>query len=297
MFENTFPKRITLELTNKCNLRCRFCPRKYMEKERGDIDVGLAKDILVEAAQHAPVAIVPFFRGESFLHPYWDTLLSMAKELNVGPIQMATNASLLTEERGRRLLEIGVDFLSFSMDTLDPERYHFLRGADYDESLGNILRFLEMREDMSKDLRVQVSAVETRDNATEMDDFVEFWRSKVDRIRIYTEHSSNGAPGSLETPPVPRSERSACHKVTEDMVIYWNGDVALCNHDWTRRATGQFIANVKDIGVAAAWNSLEYQRIRHLHNNGNLSGIAPCEHCDHWSTSYIGAGFLGRVYE
>ncbi len=292
-----FPTRVTLELTNVCNLRCVFCPRRFMEKERGHMDTPLALRLLDEMGEHLPVTLVPFFRGETLLHPDWDSILGHAKRRGIGPIQLASNAVLLTEERARRLIDLNIDFLSFSMDTLDPERYKNLRGADYEESLDNVLRFLSLRARSRCSTQVQVSAVETAAGSAEMENFVAFWRPKADRVRIYREHSAGGTPGSLANPPLPRSERKACHKVSEDMVIYWNGDAALCNHDWTRRVTGQFIANVSEGGIAAAWQSEAYRHIRKAHETGRLAGIAPCEGCDFWSVRHTPADVWGRTAE
>lgn len=287
-----FPKRITLEFTNHCNLRCVFCPRRFMEKETGFLDVALARTLMAEMQQHAPVTVVPFFRGESLTHPKWDVLLASLHAFGLGPIQMATNASLLTEARAMRLLDIGVDTLSFSLDTLNPELYRRLRGSDYAVSLGNVLRFLELRAAHMGSGgcgTVQVSAVQTTDNAHEMDAFIAFWRDKVDRVRIYPEHSADGNPGSLPGQGVDDDPRTACPKVSQDMVIYWNGDVALCNHDWTRRVTGQHIGSVRTASIQEIWLSPAYQAIREAHAAGRLEGISPCEHCQYWRPTPVGA--------
>lgn len=291
-----FPRRITLELTNHCNLHCVFCPRRFMEKETGFLDLALARNLMEQIREYAPVTVVPFFRGESLTHPHWDTLLASLHEFGLGPIQMATNASLLTEERARRMLEIGVDTLSFSMDTLNADTYRRLRGSDYAESLGNVLRFLELRAAYKASdantggcATVQVSAVKTKDNAHEMDDFIAFWGGKVNRIRIYPEHSADGNLGSLPG-ALPRAcPRTPCKKVTEEMVIYWNGDVALCNHDWTRRLAGPHIGSVRTTPIVDIWRSPEYEAIRTAHEQGNLAGVTPCEHCQHWSGMPVGA--------
>lgn len=286
-----FPRRITLELTNFCNLHCVFCPRRFMEKETGFLDVALARELMTQMRAHAPVAVVPFFRGESLTHPQWDMLLSGLHEFALGPIQMATNGSLLTEARARRILEIGVDMLSFSMDTLNPDTYQRLRGSDYAQSLGNVLRFLELRAAHTGAggcATVQVSAVKTTENMHEMGEFVEFWRGKADRIRIYPEHSANGKPGSLPGLSDANSPRTPCRKVFEEMVIYWNGDVALCNHDWTRRVTGPHIGSVRTEAIATVWMSPAYHAVRAAHDTGRLEGIPPCEHCQHWRNTPIG---------
>ena len=304
-----FPRRITLEFTNHCNLRCVFCPRRFMEKETGFLDVGLARELMAQMRDNragTPVTVVPFFRGESLTHPHWDTLLAELHAFGLGPIQMATNASLLTEARAHRLLDIGVDTLSFSMDTLNPETYRHLRGTDYAESLGNVLRFLELRNTQSGNLdgqhgrggcgTVQVSAVRTAENAHEMDAFVAYWQTKVDRIRIYPEHSADGKLGSLETVQTTgmAERRTACPKVMEDMVIYWNGDVALCNHDWTRRLTGPHLGSVRTQSIEQVWTGPAYATVREAHAMGSLTGVSPCEHCGHWRGTPVGDIYTGQ---
>ncbi|WP_319762398.1 radical SAM protein [Maridesulfovibrio sp.] len=284
-----FPKRITLEFTNFCNLRCVFCPRRYMEKETGFMDVELARKLISEISLHAPVVIVPFFRGESLTHPHWDTLFEMLHEHGLDKIQMATNASLLTEEKAKHILSLGVETLSFSMDTLNPELYRKLRGCDYDVSLNNVLRLLELRKAVKgkKHIKtVQVSAVKTVDNAHEIDDFISFWSDKVDRVRIYPEHSTDGCPGSL--PSRKDVDRKPCNKVYEDMVIYWNGDIGLCNHDWTRLVTGQHIGSVKEKSIQEVWQSPAYKAIREAHESCDLRDVSPCEHCQHWVDEPVG---------
>lgn len=291
---SSFPSRITLELTNYCNLSCEFCPRHHMEQEFGIMDVALAHKLIKEMASYKPVTVVPFFRGESLMHPQWDIILQYLMVYNVGPIQLTTNASLLTHENTEKLLNVGLDFLSFSVDTIDPKCYQEIRGMDYNIILNNILYFLQRREERQVPIVVQVSAVKTEKNTSDIQNFIDFWLPKVDRVRIYEEHSKDGKIGSLKQPA--KTIRKVCHKVFEDMVIYWNGDVALCNHDWTRRITGQHIANVRNKGIAACWNSPTYNSIRQAHKNINLSGIMPCEDCDHWVVSYLPENHIGQIF-
>ena len=92
-----------------------------MEQEFGIMDVALAHELIKEMASYKPVTVVPFFRGESLMHPQWDIILQYLMEYNVGPIQLTTNATLLTHENTEKLLNVGLDFLSFSIDTIDPK--------------------------------------------------------------------------------------------------------------------------------------------------------------------------------
>ncbi|MBW2049067.1 MAG: radical SAM protein [Deltaproteobacteria bacterium] len=292
-----FPERITLELTNHCNLNCTFCPRKLMARHQGFMDSNLAKSIFDEMSEHLPVALVPFFRGETLLHPDWVELLAYAKERGIGPIQFTTNATLLNQQAAEDILDLGLDFVSFSLDTIDPEIYmKSRRGANYFKVLENILGFLDLRRRRGmKQPEVQVSCVETAAHRPGLDAFVEFWRPKVDRVRIYVEHSGDGHPGSIQEPLPGFERRQPCFKVFTDMVIYWDGEVALCNHDWTRDRNHR-IGNVKDAGIRGVWKSQRYESIREAHRAGELAGEPPCDHCDHWKMFYLPEGYLGKIY-
>ena len=292
-----FPKRITLELTNRCNMSCTFCPRRIMKGHEGFLDTQLAKRLIDEIAENLPVALVPFFRGESLLHPEWLNILSYAKHKGLGPIQLATNATLMDQIAAEAILDLGLDFISFSMDTSDPDIYHRTRrGANYQEVVKNILFLLELKERRGLNLpETQVSAVETPAHRPGMAAFIAFWKPKVDRVRIYIEHSRDGHAGSIAEPLPDFDTRLPCRKVFTDMVIYWDGEVATCNHDWARDASHR-IGNVKDKGIAAVWQSDRYQAIREAHKKGELSGEPPCDFCDHWKMHYLPEGYLGTIY-
>ena len=56
-----FPNRITVELTNQCNVSCTFCPRQLMNMKIGNMDRKLYFKIIDEAAEHLPIKLVLFF--------------------------------------------------------------------------------------------------------------------------------------------------------------------------------------------------------------------------------------------
>lgn len=292
-----FPERLTIELTNDCNLACVMCPRLDMSKNLGYMDIGLYKKIIDEAKAHTPVTLVPFFRGESLLHPDFFEMIDMAKNAGLKPIQLTTNAMLLTEELSKKLIEAEIDFISFSVDVLGEEAYKRVRlGGDYQLVMGNIDTFLETRKALGKTLpEVQVSTVETKENTESLDEFIDYWQGKVDRMRVYPEHSTDGSFGSLKGYELPTFDRRLpCRKVFTDMVVYWNGDVAVCNHDWGRK---EFIGNVAENTIAEIWNGEKYKEIRTRHMDGTLDSDPTCAHCDHWKMYYTDEGRIGKLHK
>lgn len=292
-----FPKRITLELTNRCNISCTFCPRHEMGNLLGFMDTRLAYRLIDEMAEHLPLTLVPFFRGESLLHPDWWRIIAYAHQKGIGPIQFTTNGTLLDEINARHLLDCGVDFMSFSLDTLDPTLYEASRrGANYERTHSNILRFLDMHKAEHNPMTIQVSAVETEAHKPGMDDFVAYWLPRVNRVRVYAEHSSDGKPGSMQQHIEMPMARQACRKVEEDMVILWNGDIAICNHDWQRQRNQDVFASVQKGGIQKAWKSQGYQQLRTAHADGNLEGFRPCQDCEQWKAFYLPDHVIGRAY-
>jgi radical SAM protein with 4Fe4S-binding SPASM domain len=293
-----FPGRITLELTNNCNFNCTFCPRRLMSQELGFMSIDLARKLIDEMAAHLPVTLVPFFRGEPLLHPGWDRILQYAKTRGIGPIQLTTNGSLLTEAAAAQIVNLEVDFISFSLDTVDPQLYEkSRRGSRYEYVVNNILKFISLKQRNGKLLpEVQVSAVETEEHKPGMDDFISFWRNKVDRVRIYAEHSTGDHPGNIGEELPSFTTRKACFKPFEELVVLWNGDVALCNHDWNREGSAR-IGNLYDMSIEEIWQSDRYTELRDKHRTGDLKGETVCENCDHWKMYHIQDGFIGKLYK
>jgi radical SAM protein with 4Fe4S-binding SPASM domain len=295
--ELDFPERLTIELTNNCNLDCVMCPRHSMEKNLGYMDLELYKKIINEASEHLPVTMVPFFRGESLLHPDFLEMISIAKAAGLGPLQLTTNAMCLDNAYCEKLLDSGIDFISFSLDVLGKESYEQMRrGGDYARVIGNIEKFLALRSSKGLSIpQIQVSAVSTAANRDKLSEFVEYWRGKVDRVRIYPEHSSDGSFGSLKGEELlVFDKRLPCKKVFTDMVVYWDGTVAVCNHDWERK---EQIGNLSEETIASVWKGDKYKEIRKRHLDGALDDDQTCSGCDHWKMYYMDDGLVGELYD
>lgn len=278
-----FPKRLEIELSSDCNLRCTYCPRHYVDKLKGYIDFELFKRIINEASSYPETIIVLHRRGESMLHPKFKDILNYAAG-KFKDVQMATNATLLNKDKFDAIVG-AITFLSFSMDA--PESYNKTRiPAKYHIVERNILDFLNFNKGRVK---IQVSMVKT-ENTPEKDIqiFKNIWQGKVDRVRIYEEHSKNGVFGALKA---PRAVRSPCVMPIYEMLIYDDGNVGRCNHDWN----GDPMGSVKDQNLYDIWNSPQYNDLRDQHCNLQFTDSV-CKNCDSWYPE-IGNQGTGEVVE
>ena len=266
-----------------------------MTKKMGYMDWDLYVRIIDEMAEYPGTAMVPFFRGESMLHPKFKEMLAYAKDKGIGPIQYTTNATRMKPEYARALVDLQIDFVSFSVDSVDPEKYASIRiNGKLEETLKNIDYFCEYKEQQgSRYPEVQVSVVKTKMTEDSIDQFVKFWTPKVDRVRVYEEHSTGGTFGALghNHNDLPRQ---ACHKVFGDLVIYWDGTIGLCNHDWVRT---EQIDSVVDKSIAEIWQGERYEKIRkaHLAEHDQLEAV--CKGCDHWKMFYTDKKRIGDLYD
>lgn len=299
MQKKDFPNRVTIELTNRCNISCTFCHRQVYDMKLGEMSPELFKKLIDEMAEHLPIKLVPFFRGEPLLHPQFIELMAYAKQKGIGPIQVFSNGLDFDEKISEAVIEAGVDFISFSLDTLDDEIYKNSRKyGDLQKSINNV-KYLSNLCKKYKSLgkkvpQLQVSTVDLEVYREGQKDFVEFWKPFVDIIRIYEEHDENGG---FVDPEVTKalsflSERQPCRKLFTDMIIYWDGAAALCNYDWNHNVN---IGNVSEKSISEVWNSEVYENLRSMHNSGNIDTNIMCSKCEHWKADYLENHYLGKA--
>ncbi len=274
-----------------------MCPRQYISENGKLMEPALFRKIVDEIAKHDVEAVVPFFRGESLLHPEFLDMISYLKEKSSAAIQLATNAQLLTDKISDRLLELEIDFISFSLDSIVAETYKKIRvGGTLEKAMQNISAFLDRKKSLAQDKPiVQVSATKCEHNEEEIPGFIEHWQDRVDRVRIYPQHSEDGKFGKLSNnASASQRERRPCKKPFADMVIYYNGNTAICNHDW-QRPQKDSPGSVSNQSINQIWNSDLYKQIREKHIKLKYEGLSPCAHCDNWQEFDDKNGSVGKL--
>ncbi len=267
-----FPKRIEIELSSTCNLRCIYCPRHFVDNLNGYISLGLFKRLIDEVEPHPETILVLHRRGESLLHPDFIEIMNYIRG-KFETVQLATNATLLDEERARAIID-SISFLSFSIDT--PERFEKTRvPAKYEKVEYNIMRFLAFNSQAGNKVETQVSMVRTGNTSpSETEYFKEYWKGKVNRIRIYAEHSTDGRFGSLKN---RRETRKPCVMPFYEMLIYSDGRTGRCNHDWN----GEPIGDINRKKISEIWFDNRYKDLRDQHVALDIKDPV-CAACDSW---------------
>jgi len=127
-----------VSVTDRCNLRCRYCmpPEGVPGIAHDDILRYEEIERIVRAAAAMGVAKIRLTGGEPLVRRGIVSLVRMLRAIaGVREIAMTTNATLL-ERLSKPLAEAGLDRVNVSLDTLDPARYaEITRGGRLEDAL------------------------------------------------------------------------------------------------------------------------------------------------------------------
>lgn len=285
-------KQICIPVTDRCNLACTMCARQGTH-DIVEMDIpDEALEPLLDAGPHFVSALLQG-QGEPLLYPGIIDLIPRikARMADGGEVGLTTNATLLTPEMARRLLESGIDFLYFSVDAASKEIYESIRvGADFDQVTENIRFCTRLRADLGlAKPRFMLNFVILEENLAEMPAFVSLAASlnvgnvtfsyctdsatgdlkafSTDRLRvIFTEVHENGQRHNVNvyTPPLQKSSKEVCFFM-ERVVALMPGLVFPCHlmapgYRTSRR--NQCFGDVRRTPLLDIWNAPDYRAFR-----------------------------------
>jgi len=297
------PLKIQVELTNICTLRCIHCIQPQMTRKRGSMDFALFKKIVDEAASYN-ITVALTGQGEPLLHREYGRMLEYATQRCV--TEIITNATRLSEEKARDILDAEPDLAEFSFDAPTKEIYEKVcRGGNYETTLQNITGFFDLKRKLGKKRPVNVIAiVEEPDTENEIGKFKDWCYTTLGRDAIssvtvqklgnFQGESELWRSGAVTDESVkhdlPKSEWPVCLNPWQQIKVNWDGTVNSCLWDYNSKFA---IGNVAESALMEIWNgekmrefrealvTKEYERIE---QNGPM-----CSACNimWWSERYI----------
>lgn len=270
-----YPVTLIVENTSKCNLKCPMCPREFGYYPPADFDFGLFKSIIDEISDQTEL-VFPWGGGEPLLNPDLFKMVRYCKDAGIYTV-VSTNATLLNEDRSRRLIESGLDNLIIAFDGTTPEVYEeYRKGAKFEKVRQNILRFLEIKKETGTGMFVVLQMVRLPHNQHQVRDFQKIWDIEgVDEVRI-KEDEIVIPEVALEERINHERRRHPCYQLWQGpATINYNGDFFPCCHMWQSEPIG----NVRDRSVYELWNSEKMRKLREAHLTGDLSDYPDCRDC------------------
>jgi len=148
-YATSFPERLHVEPTIRCNLHCPACGRDLAARgrRRADLPFDLYKRLMAEVGPHIRYLNL-YDYGESFLHPRVFDMIEFAKRINpeITVIVSTNGIPLHTAQRRARLVSSGCDEVIFSVDGASQETYAQYRvGGDFDRVMANMRALVDER--------------------------------------------------------------------------------------------------------------------------------------------------------
>lgn len=153
-----------IELTNRCNFSCVFCPMTRMTRESGSMEPALAARILDEIAREGIAEKVVFhIMGEPLLYKDLVAILEHGKSLGL-PTTLSTNGSMLNAEVADKFIDAGLKKINVSLQTPDAESWKLrgFKGLTFEQYRDRILQFAARSVQRRSDLEVRVLVMVTK---------------------------------------------------------------------------------------------------------------------------------------
>ena len=121
------PLTVSIEPTNDCTINCIMCPRSIegTKVDRGYMELDLYKKIIKQIASTTEHLILDI-GGEPTLHPHLVEMIKIAKAHDIY-VTFDTNATILNSDLSKRILDSGLDRITFSFDAQSKEMYEKMR--------------------------------------------------------------------------------------------------------------------------------------------------------------------------
>ena len=269
---------LNLELTNRCNLKCSFCPtgNGLMVRPRGHMDPEVFERALSNAG---PLEFVLLFQwGEPLLHPQFAELARRARDHGARTL-VTTNGTLLDRRRVDALLDAGLDRVTVSVDG-DAETHERVRGVSLERTMGAVERLVAERDARGAETAVDVSMVVAPETESAAATFQQDWAGRVDRVQ--------------QIPLLTKGvRRTRCREPWRaGPVVLQDGRVTVCCVDHDGDLAIGDVRSASDL--KALWNGPAMRAFRRAHVSGDLPAI--CAQCTEYPTDAAAPRF-SRVDE
>lgn len=245
---------IDIEITNRCNATCHFCPRDATPHQ-GIMDVATFDKALQRAVDYRqvvkdvsglPITVSLCGLGEPLINRECVDFVKKVKAEGFR-CSMSSNGNLLTEDKGKALLDAGLNEIYINVSDTGDE-YEKVYNLPWDRTCDNITRFLELAEGRCN---VVIILVDHRDDQEHIKAMEAFWRERG--AKNFHSYSVINRGGALFVEHMQFEQYTemvqARNRLTEGgaqplcgapwgfLFVGYDGNYYLCCSDWRKQAS------------------------------------------------------------
>jgi len=281
---------INIELTNRCNQQCFFCPvnnKKVLRpitRTKSDMDIKDFERIVKNYRKYCHMVNLSH-HGETFLHPKFKEAILILKKYGVD-YSLTTNGSLLGKYI-HVLKEYPPKLILFSLYTVNPDKFRKLTATgDLEIVLKNIQALLNLKAEGKIATRIVIRVIDMYGFEKDVEDVKKYFKGKDVEFDIGTLNSWAGRVdiskyGKLSSHIVPFKY---CFQPWINCIIGSDTGIYICNNHEDEPI--DYLNDGKKI--EEIWNNKKYQEIRSNILNGNFMKNKICQNCDYYSLESLG---------
>lgn len=282
------PYCISIEPANICNFKCTMCPlggEEYAMESKPlmimewDCFEKIIEQLKDWVSSCGKVKVIKLYSlGEPLLHESICDMVRAIKDNNICEIlEITTNATLLTEEIAKGLVDAGLDYLRVSIYSVLPEQNKKItHNSILPEKIRQNVEWMQHYK-KEKGLSKPFVHVKILDRYDEVENtlFLKMYEGLADEAFIDKPFQINNREDVLRdlyhdnVTEVEKDvygryiyrERKACRYPFTHLTIKSNGDVVVCCVDWKRATT---YGNILENSLESIWNSRELYEFRKM---------------------------------
>jgi radical SAM protein with 4Fe4S-binding SPASM domain len=257
-----------------------------MTRKIQHMDMTLFKKIIDGSARHTEFVWLHHF-GDPLLDKNIFDQISYAKSRGVH-VGISTNATTLTVDRSKRLIESKLDLLHVSLDGINQDTYSYYRGknADYDLAVKNIEQYRIQKLDLKSSFPYTVlSMIKMDRNKDQVDQFIKTWSKEgIDKVDIKSFTTFEGSiDPALSTDYLNYANYlksggliHGCYFPWSSITVLADGRVVPCCYDYD----GKYVlGDLNHEPISSIWNGEKMRQLRSDHITGDYSKNTLCKNC------------------
>lgn len=272
---------VTIEPTNRCNLRCPECATgsNQLTRKKGDMDWSVFKNIIDQVAPYTLVLNI-YMQGEPFLNAELGRMIAYAKKNNLF-VSLSTNANILPQWKAERLPH----HLVISVDGAQQKSYEkYRQGGNFETVKTFINKLANWKKDNKQKLPfTELQYLINKYNENEVNATRQLFKGKYDRFVTKKMQIINEENRERFTPTATNNSRytkapklkKGCYKMLSSTVITHDGLLVPCCMD---KDADHNYGTITDNNIQTLANN-ESAKSFNMQVILEKEGIAMCQNC------------------
>jgi len=281
------PYCIFIDPSSACNFKCIFCMNQKIKRPT-TMRLDLYKKLIDDLSEfEGPVKTVRLYAfGEPLMNvAFCDMVLYAKNSGRVLNVDTTSNASLLTPDLNRRIVDSGLDRINISIEAMNTAKYReFTRNktVTFEGIVDGIADLYRVKSNLVVFVKIAGDYLDDREKEL----FTKTFAPISDGCGI--EHTMNcwkdfevgGVNKELNVYGGPRKEVMVCPYVFYSFLVQADGIVSSCFLDWNKKLV---IGDAKNESLKSLWNDRVFRHLRRQMLLKERKKHPVCADCDQLS--------------